>query len=377
MSVPAQAYTFNDDDIAWITGEVGELLRSGAFLSQGRFVEEFEEAFGNRHGGLGAAATNSGTSALEAILRALEVQGGEVVVPTNTFAATAFAVLHAGAKPVFADVGADLCVDPADVARRITSRTRAVITVHIGGLISPGVTQLVELCRDRGVPLVEDAAHAHGSALHGRSAGTFGVAGAFSFFSTKVMTTGEGGMVLSADQDLLARVRLLRDQAKSGGGNHHVEVGANWRLTELQAILGLAQLRRLDEMIAQRRRVAERYRRGLADVPGIEVLDVPDGAHHNFYKLIALLDGVTPEELRASLREHHGVALGGYVYELPLHEQPVFAHLADGSLPVAEDLCRRHICPPIYPTLGDEQVDLVVGAIADRLAALTVAGVSR
>lgn len=377
MAIQAQAYTFRDDDIAWITGEVGALLRSGAFLTQGRFVEELEQGFGERHGGLGAAATSSGTAALEAILRALEVDGGDVVVPTNTFAATAFAVLRAGARPVFADIGTDMCVDPGDVARRITARTRAVITVHIGGLVSPGVRQLVELCEQRGVPLVEDAAHAHGSALHGQPAGTFGVASAFSFFSTKVMTCGEGGMVLSRDRGILERVRLLRDQAKSGGGNHHVDVGANWRLTELQAILGIAQLRRLDEMISERQRVADGYRRGLAEVPGIEVLDVPEGAHHNFYKLIALLDDVAPEELRTSLREHHDVALGGYVYELPLHEQPVFAHLADGALPVAEDLCRRHVCPPIYPTLSDEQVDHVVGAIAERLAALTAAGMAR
>ncbi len=368
MKVLAQVYDVADEDIDHLTAGLRDLLARRRFLTLGEHVERFEQAFAAQHGELLATATSSGTSALEAILNALDVRGGEVIVPANTFAATAFAVLHAGARPVFADIGTDLTLDPDDAARRVTRHTRAVVTVHIGGLISPGTLELAELCRDRGIPLVEDAAHAHGSTLHGRTAGTFGTAAAFSFFSTKVITTGEGGMVLTADPHLHEAVRVLRDQGKSGGGNHHEVVGSNWRLTEMQAMLGLTQVRRLPGFVARRREIAERYRTKLAGVPGLEVVPAPDGAAPNFYKLIALVDGVEPEVLRAELRAQHDVALGGYVYEVPLHQQPVLRHLADGPLPVAEDLCRRHICPPIYPSLTDEQLDHVVAAVDERMS---------
>lgn len=369
MKVPAQVYDIPDVDIEYITEQLRELLTERRFLTLGSFVTRFEEAFARVHGDLLATATSSGTAALQAILAALDVRGGEVIVPSNTFAATAFAVLHAGGRPVFADIGPDLTLDPADVAGRITPHTKAIVTVHIGGLISPATLQLAELSREHGIPLVEDAAHAHGSTLHGRPAGSFGVAAAFSFFSTKVITTGEGGMVLTADRRLHDAARIMRDQGKVGNGNQHQVVGANWRMTEPQAILGLTQVPRLPQFIARRQEIAERYRAKLSGVPGLQVLPVPDGAQPNFYKLIVLVEGASPELLQRELREQYEISLGGYVYELPLHQQPVFRHLADSALPVAEDLCRRHLCPPIYPSLSDEQVDYVITAIDERVCA--------
>jgi perosamine synthetase len=367
MRVPAQAYDFSDADIDYVTAEFRSLLRDRRFLTLGAFGEEFEREFADRHGTRFAAATNSGTSALEAILRAIGVAGGEVVLPTNTFAATAFAVLGAGARPVFADIRPDMTLDPADAASRLTPETRAVITVHIGGLIAPATAELVELCHERGIPLVEDAAHAHGSALDGRAAGTFGVAGAFSFFSTKVMTTGEGGMVVTNDADIDRTVRLLRDQAKVDGANRHEIVGHSWRLTEVQALLGIVQLRRLDEFIARRQAIARRYDQALRGIAGLEPLAVPDRVHHNFYKYIAFLRDVSPVALKAELKQEFDISLGGAVYDLPLHEQPAFQEFVRGALPGAEDLCRRHICPPVHPSLTDEQIAYVAGALRKRL----------
>jgi perosamine synthetase len=368
MKVPAQAYDVSEADIEAVTSEFAALMQRGGFLTMGDHVEHFEEAFAKRHGTAHAAATNSGTAALEAILRALDVAGGEVVVPTNTFAATAFAVLHAGATPVFADIRPDLTVDPDDVMQRVTSRTRAVVTVHIGGLVSSATPELARRCGEAGIPLVEDAAHAHGSSLDGRSAGTFGVAGAFSFFSTKVMTMGEGGAVVTDDPEIDRTVRLLRDQAKNRD-NRHDTLGHNWRLTEVQAMLGLRQLDRLDEFIDRRGWVAERYEELLADTPGLEFVPTPEGGVNNHYKWIALVDGVEPDHLKQRLKDEHAVSLGGYVYELPLHEQPAFHRFADGPRPVAEDLCRRHICPPIYPSLTSAQVEHVANALRQELHA--------
>ncbi|HEU4421859.1 MAG TPA: DegT/DnrJ/EryC1/StrS family aminotransferase [Pilimelia sp.] len=356
-----------------MTTELRDMLVNGRFLTLGQFGERFESAFAEQHGGAHASAFNSGTAALEAILTAVDVRGGEVIVPTNTFAATAFAVLRAGGRPVFADVGADLTLDPVDAARRITSRTRAIVTVHIGGLISPATLDLVELCRQRHIPLVEDAAHAHGSTLHGRPAGSFGVGASFSFFATKVITTGEGGMVLTRDERVHDTVRLLRDQGKVGG-NRHEAVGANWRLSEVQAMFGLTQVARLAEFVARRRHIAERYRQGLSGVPGITVLPESDGARSCYYKVVAVLDGIAPAVLRDELRAKYDVVLGGAVYDLPLHEQPVFRQYADGPLPVAEDLCRRHICPPVYPSLTEDQLDHVIMAIKERIDAHVAGG---
>jgi perosamine synthetase len=369
MQVRAQAYDFSPEDIEVITAQLRELLETRSFLTLGSHVAQFEAGFADRHGARFGCATNSGTAALEAILRALEVEGGEVILPTNTFAATAFAVLRAGARPVFADIGPDMTLDPDDAAARMTSATRAVTTVHIGGLVSPATAALAAACDHRGVPLVEDAAHAHGSALDGRPAGTFGVAGAFSFFSTKVMTTGEGGMVVTNDTRIDEMARLLRDQAKVAGSNRHEAVGHNWRMTEVQAMLGMRQLARLDEFIARRQKIAARYDEALADIPGLDPLGVPDGAEHNFYKYIAFVRDHQPEDLRRRLAERHSVSLGGYVYDIPLHEQPVFRDFREGPLPVAEELCGSHVCPPIYPSLTDAQVDHVTAALRTEVGA--------
>jgi dTDP-4-amino-4,6-dideoxygalactose transaminase len=235
MRVSAQVYDFSLADIDFITTELRRLLESRNFLTLGQYGEQFERAFATYHGAPYAVSTNNGTAALEIILRALGVAGGEVIVPANTFAATAFAAIHSGARPVFADILPDMTLDPADTLKRLTPRTRAVISVHIGGLISPATLELAELCRAHKIFLVEDAAHAHGSALDGKSAGTFGIAASFSFFSTKVMTTGEGGMILTADEDICRKARTLRDQGKVNGANYHEIIGYNWRASSAMA----------------------------------------------------------------------------------------------------------------------------------------------
>jgi perosamine synthetase len=374
MIVPAQRYTFPPEDIDYIVSELRALFEAGALLTMGAYGEEFEREFARYHQIPWAVATNSGTGALEIILHTIGVAGKEVIIPTNTFAATAYAVIRAGATPVFADIATDLALDPDDAARRITDNTAAVITVHIGGLISPATPHLAAECARRSVPLVEDAAHAHGSTLDGMAAGRFGVAAAFSFFSTKVITTGEGGMILTSDERIYQEAQLLRDQAKERGSNYHQRFGYNWRMPEVQAIMGLTQLRRLHEFIERRRRIAAIYDRTLAAVPGLQLLPVPPRCKPNYYKYIAFLQGVAPDDLTHRLKQNHQVSLGGFVYELPLHAQPAFRPFYRGPLPTADDLCRRHICPPIYPDLTDEQAEYVAEAIRTEMAQSKLAG---
>jgi perosamine synthetase len=365
VNIPAARMVFSDDDRAAIAAMVDDVLRTGS-LTLGPHTQELEEAFRTRHDAPYAVAVSSGTSALEIIFRTLGVEGREVVVPANTFFATAAAVLHAGGTPRFADVASDTLALSADtVEATLSDRTAGVVLVHIGGLISPEVESIRRLCDARGLFLVEDAAHAHGSSLDGRPAGSFGVAGAFSFYPTKVMTTGEGGMIVTADERIRDEAVIYRDQGKAGFlGGDHVRLGYAWRMSELHAAVGIVQLRRLDEFIKIRREVADQYHEGLPRISGITPLVPPEGCESNYYKYIAMLDpGIDRQEVKATLRQEHGVSLSGEVYASPLHHQPVFAGLHDGSLPVAEDVCSRHVCLPIHSDMSRDEATHVVASL--------------
>jgi dTDP-4-amino-4,6-dideoxygalactose transaminase len=319
-------------------------------------------------------AVASGTAALTIALLALGVRGREVVVPANTFYATAAAVLQAGARPVFADVEAGtFALSAATTAAALTPRTAAVVTVHIGGLISPQIDELQALCDERGIALVEDAAHAHGATFDGRFAGSFGAAAAFSFYPTKVVTSGEGGMVLTGSEELAQEARIYRDQGKGAfSANHHVRLGSAWRMSELHAATGLVHLRRMEEFIARRRAVAARYDKALGDLDGIQPLAEPPGCRSNIYKYIALLPpGLDRARFKSELAQRFQVYLSGEVYDLPLHRQPVLAEYAGPPLPVAEELAARHICLPVHSDMTDSEVDEVLTAVAAVQSAFT------
>ncbi|HLY82899.1 MAG TPA: DegT/DnrJ/EryC1/StrS family aminotransferase, partial [Acidimicrobiales bacterium] len=291
--------------------------------------------------------------------------------PTNTFFATAAAVIHAGGVPRFADVAeSSLALSAATVMAAITPATAAVVLVHIGGLITPEVEVIRDLCERRGVALIEDAAHAHGSAFAGRPAGSFGRAAAFSFYPTKVITSGEGGMILTADEGVRDEALIYRDQGKAGFlGGDHVRLGYAWRMSELHAAAGIVHLRRLDEFIAARQRIAALYDAGLADVEGVSPLVVPPVCESNYYKYVALLDAdVDRAEVKRELRARFGVGLSGEVYGAPLHDQPVFADVAAGSFPVADDVCARHICLPVHSDMAADEAGYVIDSITAVLA---------
>lgn len=370
-TVPAAKIYFPPEDLEALSTTIKEILEAGR-LTLGPYTEEFEKAFAAAHGRRFAVAVSSGTSALEIILRALRIRDADVFVPTNTFAATAFAVLRSGNRVVLADVDQNLCLDLSDVARRITTRTKAVVTVHIGGRVVPAVERLRALCEEKGLALIEDAAHAHGSHMNGHPAGSFGVAAAFSFYPTKVITSGEGGMIVTDDEELDAVCRVFRDQGKAGfSQNLHTELGSNARLSEIHAAIGLSQLRRLGEFIDARRRAAEVYDEGLEDLEGFRGLYEEAGMRSNYYKYIVVPPkGTDRAALKSRLAKERGVSLSGEVYEVPLHAQPVFATLAKGGpgFPVADDLCRRHICLPVHARMTADDAGYVVEALQEATA---------
>ncbi|HJD82776.1 DegT/DnrJ/EryC1/StrS family aminotransferase [Kitasatospora aureofaciens] len=366
MGVPAARIVFDENDRAAVADAVAEMLTTGA-LTLGPWTERFEQAFAAEHGASHAVAVSSGTAALEMILRTVDVRGRDVVVPAVTFYATAGAVVHAGGRPVFADVDpATLALSPETLAAALTPETAAVVLVHIGGLVTPEVDALRALCDQHGVPLVEDAAHAHGSSHDGRAAGTFGLAGAFSFYPTKVTTSGEGGMVLTESPELRDEARIYRDQGKgSFSTNHHVRLGYSWRMSELHAAVGAVHLRRLKEFIETRRAVARRYDSALAGLDGMEPVLEPPGSRGNYYKYVALLaPGVDRAAFKRVVAAEYGVRLSGEVYDLPLHLQPVLAPYRRGPLPVAEDVCARQVCLPVHSDMTEDETEQVIEAVS-------------
>jgi perosamine synthetase len=377
-TVPAARIQFLPEDRAWIAARIEEVLASGQ-LTLGRYGAELERRFAALCGTGHAIAVNSGTSALEIILRSLGVAGRDVLVPTNTFFATAAAVVHAGGRPVLVDMDPETFgIRPEDVERALTAKTAGVVAVHIGGLVSPRMGELVELARRKGIWLVEDAAHAHGSSHDGVAAGAFGIAASFSFYPTKVMTSAEGGMIVTSDDRLDAEARIYRDQGKASfTENAHTRMGYNWRLSEPHAIIGLRHLERLPAMIADRRRIAAIYDAwlGTAGAGGagrsLRPLTVPAGGVCNYYKYIAVIEGSGASSaggraaLKRQLKERHGVSLSGEVYESPLHAQPVFREVAGTPLPVADDLCARHVCLPVFSGMADADAEQVLRALGE------------
>lgn len=288
--IPAAKIQFLPEDRSWIAERIVEVLTSGQ-LTLGRYGAEFEQKFAAFCGMQHAVAVNSGTSSLEIILRALGAEGKDVLVPTNTFFATAAAVVHAGAHPVLIDMDPEsFGIRPEEVEKKLTPRTAAIIVVHIGGLISRRMPELADLAARKGLWLIEDAAHAHGSSLGSTNAGAFGVAGSFSFYPTKVMTCAEGGMIVTDQQQLADEARIYRDQGKASfTQNAHIRMGYNWRMSEPHAIIGLKHLERLPAMIADRRRIAAIYDEGIRSLRNLTTLRVPEAGICNYYKYIAIL----------------------------------------------------------------------------------------
>lgn len=369
MRVPATKPYFSPKDIGFITAKLGDILRGKSFLSMHRYGEEFERKFASYTGTRYAVACNSGTSALELICRALGVADKEVILPSNTFIATANAVLNAGGRLVFADCDEKMCLDAEDVARRITGKTAAVIHVHIGGLISESILRLRRLCKEKRIHLIEDAAQAHGSSLEGVKAGAFGVAAGFSFFSTKVMTTGEGGMVTTNEPSFVEKMKSMREFGKVKTGmyiNYHTSIGYNWRMPEVAALLGLRQLQSLPAFIQRRNELAKLYDRELSGISDIEIIRPEKDSRNNYYKYIVIL----PRHDRAAVHKalaRQDIQVSGYVYELPLHRQPVFPWAHKVSLPKTEFLCAHHLCLPLFYGMTDGQVRYVAKTFKESL----------
>ena len=367
VPVPPIRIDFTAEDRRWITERIDEVLRNGQ-LTLGKYGQQFESEFARTAGAKHGIAVNSGTSSLEIILRVLQVDGRDVLVPADTFMATATAVIAAGGHPILMDCDRrTLSTTPAEILRKLTPNTAGIMVVHIAGIVTDAMPDIVKLAAERGLWLVEDAAHAHASRLNGKHAGTFGIAGSFSFYPTKVMTSAEGGMIVTDDDEMAREARIYRDQGKASfHENLHVRLGSNWRLSEPHAIIGLRHHSHLEQMVADRRQWAALYDAALAARDyGLTPIAPPANCYANYYKYPVMLpDGVDRAALKGWLRESHGVICAGEVYEKPLHQHPALAALAGPGLEQAEYLCARHICLPMFASMTPEEMQRVLSAVA-------------
>jgi perosamine synthetase len=351
----------------WIAPEdvraITRVAKSGWISSLGPEVGEFERAVADWIGVKHAVATMNGTTALHIILAALGIgPGDEVIVPNLTFIATASAVVYTGATPVLADVRAeDWNLDPASVSRLVTKRTRAVIPVHLYG--NPANCEDLKSAAPRAV-LVEDAAEAFGAEREGRRAGALGRAAALSFYANKIITTGEGGMVTTDDARLAKRIRFLRDHAMSRERRYfHPEIGWNYRITALQAAIGLSQLTRVERILSAKTRIADGYRERLAGIPGIEPHPVPPKNCRGAFWMYSILlpDKKTRDRVAAALERER---IETRPFFIPLSSLPPLRNLANGrDLPVSIRLSRRGLNLPSGPRLTSDDLDRVTSAI--------------
>ena len=372
MDVKPFYFDLTDAEIAEFQKEAGKILRSGTLIL-GDYTMRFEKAFAEYIGSNHAVSVNSGSTALEILFRLKQVSGKTVLVPTNTNFATVAAIIRAGGTVRYLDMDPKTFVPTLTMVMAELEHTRGVVGiawVHIGGNISPEFPAVVKSCHERGFFVVEDAAHAHGSQLNGVKSGKLADGAAFSFFPTKVMTTCEGGMITtdSDEEDFLSRSH--RNQGKRGmsyGGLHH-DFGNSSRMTELHALLGLIQLRKLPKMLQQRGAVARVIAQQL-DRAGIEYCRTDHMDVASNYKLIVLLpEGRSVDQVKKALAVE-GVMLGGGVYELPCHRQPVFEGICAGeSYPVAERWCPNHICPPVTSGMTEEQARFVGEMLVKHLS---------
>lgn len=372
MEIPILRLPYSDEEINFIKEKIAAVLKSG-FLTMGDTVKEFEEKFAEFTGTRYAVATNNGTSSLEIILRAIGVKGSSVIVPSNTFIATPVVVIHAGGKVIFADCQKEnLQLDPRGLKKKIRANTKGVILVHIGGTISPAYDEIKRICDEEGLFLLEDAAHAHGATIDGRKAGTLGIAGSFSFYPTKVLTTAEGGMITTDDEGIYQKSIVLRDHGKADHNfNVHTELGYNWRFSELHAVLGLQQMKKAEAILAERRRIARMYDEKLEGVKGVRRLEIPANIESSYYKYIVFLDDALDRDtIKEELKERYGISLTGEVYSHPCHSQPVFkkypwaiANAPGDTFPQTEHVSKRHACLPLYPGLTEREVDYVVDSL--------------
>lgn len=381
IKVPLLRLDYSESELNSLAAGFKDILKSG-HLTMSKNVENFEKQFASWNHSAYALGTNSGTSSLEIPLRAIDVRNKVVICPSNTYMATPLAAIHAGAKVCFVDTDEQNMQLSLDSLKRIlhnTPNVACLIIVHIAGIISEHIHEIVKLCTSYGVKVLEDAAHAHGAVFNGIRAGNFGFAGSFSFYPTKVMNTAEGGMMVTSDPSIYSSAISLREHGKlESGKNIHSALGYNWRFSEINALLGLNEIKNAELKMAQRRHIAAKYDELLTGVAGIKKLVMHPDLLSSYYKYVIFLENNLPRtHIKKLMKDSYGIECPGEVYSDPCHSQPVFQTYPEYVINTTEEdfkstqhICDNHMCLPLYPGLTDHEINYVVDSLKLVIASL-------
>jgi len=365
MQIPVNEPVFSGHEKKYLD----ECIKTGWISSEGPFVSRFEEKFSRKVGRKYGVAVCNGSAALELAVAALDIRkGDEVIMPAFTIISCAAAIVRVGAKPVLVDADENTWnMDVSQIEDKITSKTKAIMVVHIYGL-PVDMDPVLALAKKYGLKIIEDAAEMHGQTYKGKPCGSFGDVSIFSFYPNKLVTTGEGGMVVTDNKVLAERCRSLRNLCFQEKRRFiHNELGWNFRMTNLQAAIGLAQLERLDEFVIRKRRMGKRYTELLKDIKGIQLpLSKTDYAENIYWVYGVVLKNkvkLKTEEITERLAKQ---GIGTRPFFWPMHKQPVFTKMGlfrNGYFPVAENLAERGFYIPSGLALTEEQINKVSSAL--------------
>lgn len=359
--IPIAKPIIGEDEISAVTA----VLRSGV-IAQGKKVEEFEGAFAEFIGTKYAVAVNSGTAALHIALLAHGIgKGDEVITSPFTFIATANSILFTGAKPVFADIEEDsFNIAPDNIDEKITPRTKTIMPVHLYGQPCD-MKRIIRIAQEHGLIIIEDACQAHGAEYDSKKVGSFGT-GCFSFYPTKNMVTGEGGMITTNDKDIAEKARMIRSHGQRQRYFHEI-LGYNYRMTDIAAAIGLCQLGKLEEFSSKRMENAKFLTKELSGIKGLIPPSIKSNTRHVFHQYTVRITqdfGIPRDELRQKLM-NKGVATEVY-YPLPIHKQPLYRNLGyNDHLPNSEQAAREVLSLPVHPSLTKEDLENIVRTIQD------------
>jgi perosamine synthetase len=357
---------FPKEDIDQILLDIREVLEEGQFRN-GKNVSLFERMVAQYIGVKNAVAFDSDSNAYETVLRYFDVNDGEVVVCTNSFISVPNSVEFAGGKVVFADIREEtLSMDPESLLQNISANTRGVIVTHIAGFPNPDLKRIMEICREHGLFLIEDATHAIGATVNGQKAGSFGDAAVFAFTPTKVLTTGEGGMLVTNNAELSEFAKRFSYYGSGVGKTNFVDLGRHMVLPEISAILGISQLKRVEEFISRRNKIADAYNEALDKIGTVRTVKCPMGYRSSYYKYPLILDEKLDKgEFTRLLFQDFGIETGNIFYP-PCHLQTVYRKLgvaSYGSLLTSELVLSRTITLPMHVGLTNEDVDYVLDKV--------------
>lgn len=340
---------------------VWDILTSGRPLGESKYVEKFENDFSNLIGSKFAVSCSNGTTALELALKSVNVKDKTVLIPANTFFATSVAVENSGGKIKLVDLDPNnFSLDYEDLKRNVNELDNigAVIIVHVGGIISDKISNIIDLCKSKNIPLIEDSAHAHGSFLNGFTAGTLGDISCFSFFPTKVMTTGEGGIITTNNEDHYKNIKSLKNFGRDLSDSNLIvkNFGNNYKINEFIGLMGYLECDRVLSRIKKRNELIDRYVINLKNT-GYKIIQQKSG-RCSYYKCI-IVSKYDNQELKDYCKNNN-ITLTGEVYKIPIHQQPLYKEQFINEKFVKTDyISKHHICPPLYPELTFDEINYI------------------